>query len=240
MKEKLYTIPVNDAFHEDCECPICSMYRSIEQDALRFTMSGYMVEERRMESNKVGFCERHMRMLYAGEDRLGLAWMVKTHMEHIIKEIEDRQKAPVKSASFFKKKAEPNELTDYLGYLDHSCFVCDKINEMFERYLATIFFLYKKEADFRKVFNESKGFCTTHYRMLCELAPKELSGEALQNFMKDTNRLYLENMKRVTADVSWFIDKFDYRFKDEPWKNAKDSIPRSMIKLNGILPPEEK
>ena len=69
MKEKLYTIPVHDAFQEDCECPVCSMYRSIEQDALRFTMSGYMVEERRMESNRVGFCERHMKMLYEGDKR---------------------------------------------------------------------------------------------------------------------------------------------------------------------------
>ena len=33
MKEKLYTIPVHDAFQEECECPVCSMYRSIEQDA---------------------------------------------------------------------------------------------------------------------------------------------------------------------------------------------------------------
>ena len=235
MKEKLYTIPVHDAFQEECECPVCSMYRSIEQDALRFTMSGYMVEERRMESNRVGFCERHMKMLYEGEDRLGLAWMIKTHMEHIIGEIEKRQEAPVKQASFFKKKAEPSELTSYLEFLDHSCFVCDKINAMFERYLVTIFYLYKKEEAFRGLFRKSKGFCTEHYRMLAEMAPAQLGGELLQQFMKDLNILYLENMKRAKDDVSWFIDKFDYRFKDEPWKNAKDSIPRAMTKLNGIL-----
>lgn len=240
MKEKLYTIPVNDAFHEECECPLCSMYRSIEQDALRFTMSGYMVEERRMESNKVGFCEKHMRMLYAGEDRLGLAWMVKTHMDHIIEEIEERQKENVKAASFFKKKTEPGGLAGYLNYLGGACFVCEKIDAMFERYLATVFFLYKKEADFRKLYNESKGFCTEHYRMLYETAPSQLGGDLLKSFLADTNRLYLENMKRVRDDVSWFINKFDYRFKDEPWKNAQDSIPRAMIKLNGILPPEEK
>ena len=184
MKEKLYTIPVHDAFQEECECPVCSMYRSIEQDALRFTMSGYMVEERRMESNRVGFCERHMKMLYEGEDRLGLAWMIKTHMEHIIGEIEKRQEAPVKQASFFKKKAEPSELTSYLEFLDHSCFVCDKINAMFERYLVTIFYLYKKEEAFRGLFRKSKGFCTEHYRMLAEMAPAQLGGELLQQFMK--------------------------------------------------------
>ena len=88
MKEKLYTIPVNDAFREDCECPLCVMYRQLETDALRFTMSGYMVEEQRAKSNLSGFCERHVRMLFEGEDRLGLAWMLKTHMEHVIREVE--------------------------------------------------------------------------------------------------------------------------------------------------------
>ena len=27
MKEKIYTIPVNDAFDKDCECPLCAMYQ---------------------------------------------------------------------------------------------------------------------------------------------------------------------------------------------------------------------
>ena len=31
MKEQLYTIPVNDAFAVDCECPVCSMYDSLEK-----------------------------------------------------------------------------------------------------------------------------------------------------------------------------------------------------------------
>ena len=29
MKEKLYTIPVNDAFAKDCECPLCAMYKEL-------------------------------------------------------------------------------------------------------------------------------------------------------------------------------------------------------------------
>ena len=30
MKEKIYTIPVNDAFDKDCECPLCAMYQELE------------------------------------------------------------------------------------------------------------------------------------------------------------------------------------------------------------------
>ena len=94
MKEKLYTIPVNDAFREDCECPLCSIYHKLEQDALEYTLrpSTYMVSERREESDKVGFCKRHAAMLNEMPDRLGLALIYKTHMDSFIKEIEQSRK----------------------------------------------------------------------------------------------------------------------------------------------------
>ena len=47
--------------------------------------------------------------------------------------------------------------------------------------------------------------------------------------------IYLENLKRVRDDIEWFINKFDYKYKDEPWYNAKDSVIRSMIKSNGVF-----
>lgn len=36
-------------------------------------------------------------------------------------------------------------------------------------------------------------------------------------------------------DLDWYIDKFDYRYKDEPWKNSKDAIERTITKTNSIL-----
>ena len=236
MKEKLYTIPVNDAFREDCECPLCSIYHKLEQDALEYTLrpSTYMVSERREESDKVGFCKRHAAMLNEMPDRLGLALIYKTHMDSFVKEIEQRQKEPVKQASFFKKKTEASGLAAYIGQLEKSCFVCEKIEKTFHDYLGTIFHLYKKEEEFRKLFTSSKGFCTKHYGMLYEMAPERLGGALLDSFISELNQLYLENMKRVRDDLSWFVDKFDYRFKDEPWKNSKDALPRTLTKVNGL------
>jgi len=67
-----------------------------------------------------------------------------------------------------------------------------------------------------------------------------MSGQILNDFVEQTNRLYLENMKRVRDDVEWFINKFDHKYADEPWKNAKDSLTRAMIKTASVLPEEEK
>ena len=45
------------------------------------------------------------------------------------------------------------------------------------------------------------------------------------------HKVYFDNMERVNGDLSWFIDKFDYRYKNEPWKNSKDALPRGIIKI---------
>ena len=49
------------------------------------------------------------------------------------------------------------------------------------------------------------------------------------------NKVYFENMERVNSDVSWFIDKHDYRNKEADWKNSKDSIPRAIIKTEHTI-----
>ena len=95
----------------------------------------------------------------------------------------------------------------YIGQLEKSCFVCEKIEKTFHDYLGTIFHLYKKEEEFRKLFTSSKGFCTKHYGMLYEMAPERLGGALLDSFISELNQLYLENMKRVRDDLSWFVDK---------------------------------
>ena len=60
----------------------------------------------------------------------------------------------------------------------------------------------------------------------------------LDEFIKTTNSLYIENMKRVRDDVEWFINKFDHKYSDEPWKNAKDSLVRAMIKDGSYIADE--
>ena len=53
----------------------------------------------------------------------------------------------------------------------------------------------------------------------------------LQEFYQFVIPLTLENLNRIEEDLSWFIDKFDYRNKEASWKTSKDAIPRSIQKL---------
>lgn len=237
MKEKLYTIPVNEAFEADCECPVCAMHKKLETNAIEFTMGpSYMEDDVREATSRLGFCEKHLEQLYKNQNRLGLALIIKTHMEKVLKEVGKHNGSQVRLAppSLFRKKGEDSGLVSYLNELTGKCYVCDKIEGTFERYIATIFHLYHVEEDFRKKFKSCKGFCTNHYKVLYAAASGYLSKGELEDFIKELDRLYAENMKRVIDDLEWFINKFDYRYANEPWKNAKDALPRAMQKTNSI------
>jgi len=175
--------------------------------------------------------------VYDCENRLGFALVMKTHLDRVINDIESLQDGKVAGKSMFKKADKP-AVTAYTEQLESTCFVCERIEDTFERYLDTIFHMYKHDAEFRQKYSESKGFCTKHYGILIERAANSLKGDMLDEFIKTTNSLYIENMKRVRDDVEWFINKFDHKYIDEPWKNAKDSLVRAMIKDGSYIADE--
>lgn len=234
MKEQLYTIPVSEALEKDCECPVCAMRQELERMSLEYTLGpSYMEDDVRMVTDKVGFCAVHAKELYRRQNRLGFALILKTHMDRTIKDVERLSKGSVMGGGLFQKKSNA-PVVEYMKKLNCSCFVCERVEKVFERYVATIFYLYEKEGDFREKLAKSKGFCNEHYALLYEQASRYLSGRELTEFVEMLNEVYLENMKRVRDDLEWFTDKFDYRNADAPWKNSRDALPRTILKTNGI------
>lgn len=240
MAEKIYTIPVNDAFDSDCECPICAMYKELEDNAVEYTMGpSYMEDDIRAKTDALGFCEKHIKMVYDMENRLGFAWVMKTHMDKVIADIQRISAQPVKGKTLFGK-AEPIGVSEYASRLKTSCFVCDRIDNTFHRYLDTVIVLFKNEKEFREKYKACKGFCTCHYGLLLQEAAGKLNGSILQEFIDSTNQLYLRNMERVRDDVAWFINKFDHTYAKEPWKDAKDAPVRAITKMASFLPEDGK
>ncbi len=236
MKEQLYTIPVTDAFNEDCECPICAMRRSLERNAIEYTMGpSYMEDDNRAMTDKLGFCGKHIRDLYNEKNRLGLALMLNTHMDKVIKDLKQASNDKPTGGGLFKKATGGSSVVDYVNNLKSTCFICGRIEDTFLRYVNTIFHMWKKDASFKDAVKNCKGFCVEHYGLLYENAAKELSGNDLAEFLQTVDKVFFENIERVNEDVAWFINKYDYRYKDEPWKNAKDSIPRAIIKTNAAI-----
>ena len=159
----------------------------------------------------------------------------KTHIKKTINIFQTLKKNKRHGSKHFFAKDTGSALSDYIKQTTSSCFICDRIKTTFKRYLVTTLYLYEKDSDFRKKFKNSKGFCLEHYGMLYDLAPSHLSGQVLVDFTSNLNEIFLTNFKRVQEDVSWFVDKHDYRNKEASWKNSKDSLPRAMTKVNSIL-----
>ena len=230
MKEQIYTIPVNDAFDKDSECPVCEMYKELENSALEFVMGpSYMEDDIRMETDKVGFCPKHIQRMYAVKNRLGLALMMNTHNDRVIRDLKELAKEKPQPKKLFGGKLEVSGVKEYIDKLESSCYVCNRIKQMFERYIDTIFYMWKKDKDFKEKFKNCKGFCTCHYGLLYE-AGREKLGNGYAEFQETLNNVYFTNMERVNGDISWFIDKFDYRNADADWKNSRDALPRGIIK----------
>ncbi len=235
MKETLYTIPVNDAINADCECPICKMYRDIENDAIEFTMGpSYMEDDIRMKTDRTGFCKKHISDLYKHKNRLGLALILDTHLKYTIAELEKNKPGSAKAPSLFKKASGEDKI-NWLRNINASCYICERVNNTFDRYIATIFHLYKTDEDFKSRLMKTKGLCSEHYVLLYDSAKSQVSGNNYNEFISDITKLYHDNLVRVEEDLEWFTDKFDYRNADAPWKNSKDALPRTIIKTNSTV-----
>ena len=243
MKEKLYTIPLNDAVNAKDECPFCYIEREIEQDKMDFVLgsgSSYMESDVREQTDKAGFCRMHFKKMYDYGNTLGNAWIMKTHMRQTIYEMKKAMKShtPGKSAGLFKKKSDgpTNSVTAWVNEREKSCFICKQFTDHYERYMDTFFELYRKDEAFKTKVNESKGFCLPHFGDLCEAAESRLKGKEQEEFFATSFALMEANMERLFEDDSWLVDKFDYRNKDADWKNSKEALQNCMQKLKGGYP----
>lgn len=242
MKEKIYTIPVNEAFDSGDECPFCWLERQVEQKTIRYTIgpgASYMEPEVRLATDKEGFCGTHFKKMYDYGNALGNALIMQTYFvslfEEMVKEMESFQ-IPGKR-SIFGKKNEDEEwsITQWARRKQSSCFICNKIAYNMERYYATFFYLIK-DAEFRAKVEGSKGFCMRHFLGLMEAAKNQVPNDQREWFYPTMFRLMRENMARVKGDLDWFIDKFDYRNASADWKNSRDAVSRTMQKFQGIYP----
>lgn len=249
MIEKIYTIPVSEAFEADCECPICLLEKRFEDEKVSYYLGASLMEpDNRKETNKYGFCRHHLEMLYNNKSNtLGLALIIETHLKNLTDKLKSATaggagsiKAPAGILKTFlnPKGTKPGiatSVSSYIAWLNKECCVCKTLEYTMNRYYEVIYFLWKTEPDFRNLYNSKKGFCLPHLRMLLENSKKHLKGRTLNDFMQDTMKMQMDNLKRIYDEVNWFTQKFDYRYKDEPWGNSKDAVPRAIQKIAGYM-----
>ncbi|MDO5337875.1 MAG: DUF6062 family protein [Eubacteriales bacterium] len=251
MKEKLYTIPLMDAFKANDECAFCFIERQLEQHTMDFVLgagASYMEDDIRAETDKAGFCRTHYKKMYEYGNRLGTGLILKTHFQKKCKDLQEQIKmfSPARASmlNHFKKvkpgaEAPKTSIGAWVREQESSCYICNFYTNTYARYLDTFFDLFRKSQEFREMVKNCKGFCIPHFGDLVEAGETVLSDKEKKEFYDILFPLMLENIQRVTDDLDWFCDKFDYRNKDADWKTSKDAIPRGMQKAAGGYPADE-
>jgi len=255
MKEHIHTIPVTEAFEQNCECPLCYCQRKLENEALEYELGAAMMEpDHRIETNKSGFCARHYEKLYNLQiNRLPYGLVLDTHIaeqNQVIAEmyrkvgnqIQTESMATgldnVKKKIISKKNAAPfllKELIEVLDQLEHDCAVCKRVNRTVSQYADTILYMFFREPDFRKLFDTSKGFCLPHFKLLLMIAATTLSAQKQAMVIRSVLPLQIENLERIQEEVHWFTQMFDHKNRGSDWKNSKDAISRTIEKLGGSM-----
>jgi hypothetical protein len=219
MAEKIYTIPVNEAFAEDCECPLCLLESRFEREMAEYFLGPSLMEpDHRVATNEKGFCGRHLGMLFdSGKNRLGLALILDTHIAARMER--------------FKHLSADSALEKIGG----GCALCEKLFYTMDRYYDVVFHLWRTDVDFRRKLTGGKGFCQRHYAALLTASKRYCSKKESASFVADTAPRQLDGLGRAREGLRAFIGTFDYRAAGEsPPDAAKDALPMAIEKLSGI------
>ena len=229
--EQIYTIPVNEAFDDSrdnpsCGCPICTLFRRLEEDELQLILGASMMEpDIRIKTNKAGFCRTHYDMMFVRKNRLGMALTLESHLDELRDEIRD--------GGF--GGGQGNKPIKRIEELESTCYVCDRIKNNFEHMVDTAVYLWETDPDFPKKLKAQPYFCLPHYRKVLAYGQKRLGKKRQPEFAKACAGVVEPYFEELQKDVSWFCKKFDYRYTEEPWYNSKDAVERAFKFLRSDL-----
>jgi hypothetical protein len=233
--EKIYMIPVNDAYSGTSECPFCALRNKAENDYLEYYLGPSLMEpDTRKITNKTGFCPEHMGKLNKSvTNRLGLGLVMHTHLldfhEDISKDMINS--APAKAGLIKGRtsdyKSKLNDIADRIDKRVAMCPICEKLNDTMRHYSEVTAWMFCHNDDFRSKFSETKYHCLPHTAMLLRQAAKLSQNEAA-DFVSTLASTSDQAFAELIGDVEYFTLKFDYRNADKPWGNSKNAIQRSM------------
>jgi len=223
--ETIYTIPVNKTFETAEDCPFCRLFKELEKNELDIILGASMMEpDIRIQTNKLGFCKSHYEQMFTAKNRLGLALILESHLDSVDK---------VLSPGAIGLKDRSERIAEGAKELNSTCYICNRVEHHFAKMIETSLILWERDKEFRKKFDSQQYFCVPHYQRLMESAKKFLPKKLLGDFVASAERIQDAYQEKLREDVSWFVKKFDYRYKDEPWGDSKDAVERAIAFLSG-------
>ena len=231
MAEKLYTIPVNEAFEASaqdgtCGCPLCALYNRLEDNEIDTILGASMMEDDiRMKTNEAGFCRTHYDMMLHRRKKLPMMLTMQTHLATVLR-MQER-------SGLLRAPGQAQQ--QGLERLMQSCYVCGRLDGWMQHMLETTVLLWDSDSAFREKMHKQPYFCLPHYTELLRTARGMLSKRRKADFYEEISAFEIGVLEKLSKDVDWYCKKFDYRYTDEPWYDSKDAPERSVRILRGDM-----
>jgi len=240
LKEKIYTIPINDAFNADCSCAICEIENKLNNEIIESTLGASMMEpDFRITTNERGFCKQHYSELLSQGKALPLSLILQTHSQTQNEKFTKLLKAEAHGKKgLFKKTSGTKEIAqntiDEMQNLEKSCAVCERRLHLLDKYLINVIYLWKTEKDFKLKFNSKDGFCLPHFAKLLQYGINHLSDKDFEDFYSTITVMQNKSLNQTYRDISDFTKLFDYKSDGNASDNVKNAIKRTIHKYSGV------
>ena len=230
-KYQLETIPVWDGIKSSSECFICDLMKQAQNDSLEFYLgSSVMNPETRVRVNAIGFCPEHTAMLVESGHPNSMAVMWETHLERTRDELK-KVFRELESPRNLKKTIAG--LNGILGQREHGCLICQRMKDRLDRYCFTIPYLWGQDPEFRKAFEQSKGFCLHHMSHILLMATDALDSRQQKEFAQSMAALQQRNLQKNADDLVYMIEHYKSENRDKPWNGCEDAQVRAVYREIG-------
>lgn len=215
MREKIYTIPINEAYDVGEGCPVCRLADELERASVEYIMGAAMMEpDVRTETNRQGFCARHLMQMNGMQKKLSLALVLESYL----KNLDELLDAPKPEAA--------------LQDAANGCFVCTQMKDRLEKYAENIVYLWENELEFREKTARQSAFCPRHLALLFQIARRELPKRMVRPFFTAHATVARKVLTPLTQDVSKFCESFDHRNAGVPMGEEKTAVERAIAYLS--------
>ena len=211
MPEKIFTIPLNEAFDEKEGCPLCRLRDKLEEQTLEAALGAAMMEPSvRIEMNKEGFCHPHLDEVAALLD------------------------TPVAGGKkgLFSKKSEDTDAAEAVTEQLKSCYVCRRIKSTERRYASNAAWLWESDPAFREKLKAQPYFCLSHTALLLRAGKQELKEKDYATLYEALTQVTKSALTALRQDVTAFTVSFDHRNAGKPLSDEqRTSLERAVTML---------
>ncbi len=220
MPEKIFTIPINEAFDIKDGCPLCRMREKLEEQTLESALGAAMMEPAiRIEMNREGFCRTHLLAMHRKKNKLALGLILESRLEELTGLLEEP--AGRGKRGIFGKKEDKGDAAELLGAEARSCYACKRIRSTEVRYCSNTAWLWDSDETFRGKLKEQPYFCLTHASMLLRVAKEELKDKSYASLYAAVTEQLRSALTQLKQDVTAFTVSFDHRNADKPLSEAE-------------------